>query len=233
MTLNTDLTAYVKETFRAAWEERNGRDVPEPKDVALGNVAVNFDRATVIYADLSGSTNLVDTKQWWFAAEVYKNFLYCAARIITDNSGVITAYDGDRIMGVFVGDKQSPNAARCALKINYATKNIINPAIKEKHPTLDFQVKHVVGIDSSQIRVAKTGVRGDTDLVWVGRAANYAAKLTEQPEAYATWITKSVFSNLDQSTWYGGEPQKIMWSKTSWDKMANLEIYCSDWTWAI
>ena len=40
-----------------------------------------------------------------------RHFLYCAARIIRDNGGEVVAYDGDRVMGVFLGDQQAQNAA--------------------------------------------------------------------------------------------------------------------------
>ena len=59
---------------------------------------------------------------------------------------MITAYDGDRVMAVFIGDPQSAPAARCALKINYAVANIINPALKVQYPKSTYQVKQVIGI---------------------------------------------------------------------------------------
>src|SRR4051812_36873707 len=62
----------------------------------LSNDAVEID-GTVLYADLAESTPLVKGYKDWFAAEVYKNYLYCAARIIRLRGGVITAYDGDRV----------------------------------------------------------------------------------------------------------------------------------------
>jgi len=50
----------------------------------------------------------------------------------------------------------------------------------------------VVGIDTSALFVARIGVRNDNDLVWVGRAANYAAKLTEIPEDNTVFVTASL-----------------------------------------
>ena len=49
--------------------------VPESDDLKLSNDAVNLD-ATVLYADMAGSTNLVSTYKPEFAAEVYKTFLH-------------------------------------------------------------------------------------------------------------------------------------------------------------
>ena len=227
MTLSDDLTSYVKTTFRTQWETRQGQVVPQPENLKLSNDAIEFERATVLYADLSGSTSMVDSKTWRFAAEIYKAFLYCAPRLITDGGGAIAAYDGDRIMGVFIDSSQSTNAATCALKINYATKSIIMPALKNQYPTTDFTLRHVVGIDTSEIRSARTGVRGGNDLVWVGRAANHAAKLTELNADYATWITGTLFGRLTDKAKFGGNDNSLMWTKHTWTTMGNMEIYGS------
>jgi class 3 adenylate cyclase len=101
------------------------------------------------------------------------------AKIIRARGGVITAYDGDRIMAVFLGDTQTSDAARCGLQINWAVRNIINPTFTKQYQNTDYVIKQVVGIDTSELRAARIGVRGGNDLVWIGRAANYAAKLTE------------------------------------------------------
>ena len=114
------------ETGSEEWSEREGRVVPESDGLRLGNDAVTLE-GTVLYADLDDSTKLVDTAEPWLAAEVYKAYLVCAARIIRSEGGVITSYDGDRIMAVFIGDPKNTDAARTALKINFAVQKIVNP----------------------------------------------------------------------------------------------------------
>lgn len=89
MALSDDLSTYVKGTFNKVWEENPGKVVPEPESLTSGNDAIVFDRATILYADLSGSTAMVDGHIWYLSAEVYKSFLYCAARLITRNDGTI------------------------------------------------------------------------------------------------------------------------------------------------
>lgn len=232
MSLTSDLQAKVRETFRGAWTTRKGLVVPVPTDLKLSNDAIEFDRATVLYADLGGSTNLVDKKIWWFAADVYKIFLHCAATIINKEGGTIVAYDGDRVMAMWLGDPQTTPAARCALKINYAVINIINPILKEIWPGEETVVKHVVGIDTSPIRAARTGVRGDNDLVWVGRAANYAAKLTELDLAERTWLTEAAYGYLLDDLKINGDPPRNMWKKYNWSEHGGIPIYGSTWHWS-
>ena len=159
MPLGDDLNSEVRKILRERWTTRSGRVVPEPEDLALGNDAVTLD-GTVLYADLDGSTELVNTKNPEFAAEIYKSFLACAARIIRDRGGSITGYDGDRIMAVFIGEAKNSTAAETGLKINHAVLKIINPAIKDQYPNSPYTVKHQVGIDTSQLFVARTGIRG-------------------------------------------------------------------------
>ena len=114
-----------------------------------------------------------------------------SCRIIRSDGGEITAFDGDRVMAVYLGDSKNSNAAKSALKINWAVKNVINPAIKKQYPDTSFEVAQAIGIDTSELFVARTGIRGSNDLVWVGRAANYAAKLCSlRDEGYSTFITR-------------------------------------------
>ena len=231
MGLKDDLAAEVKATFAAAWQEETTSSVPAPEDLRLNaNHAKNLDAATVLYADLNGSTSMVDNYQWWFSAEIYKSYLRCAAQVIRSENGVITAYDGDRIMAVFTGDSKNTSAVRCAMKINYAVMEIIRPALVTKYPTIAFNLNHVVGLDSTQLRTARIGVRGDNDLVWIGRAANYAAKLTTLSEK-PLWITKSVFDTMhDDVKYFNGVS---MWEARVWTAMNNLPIYCSTYSWRI
>ena len=233
MALVDELKAEVKRIFATSWDERDGRVVPEPKDVSLDNQAVNFERATVLYADLRGSTSLVDYYKWWFSAEVYRTYLYCAAKLIREEGGVITAYDGDRVMALFIGDVQSTSAVRCALKINRAVSSVINPALQSQYSSELYKVQHVIGIDTSPIRAARIGVRGGNDLVWVGRAANYAAKLANLNGNRITWITDAVFGKLSKEVKYSSPAGTLMWDKCVWDDMGGKTIYGSNWTWRI
>ena len=232
VSLKEDLDKEVGAIFRSAWSKRDGNVVPTDESIKLGNDAIEI-TATVLYADLADSTHLVDSNSSSFAAEVYKSFLHCAAKIIRSESGTITAYDGDRIMAVYLGDIKNTQAVRSALKINYAAKQIITPAMTNMYSFRSGQtVKHVVGIDASKLFIARTGVRGANDLVWVGRAANYAAKLATLPESYPTYITKEVYEAMLEigRTSSDGRP---MWEAVRWNTFDNRIIYQSNWWWRV
>jgi hypothetical protein len=67
-------------------------------------------------------------------------------------------------MAVFIGKSKNSSAVRTALKTNYCVREIINPLINKQYSGNTFTLKHVVGIDVSPIRTARTGVRGNNDL---------------------------------------------------------------------
>jgi len=230
MSLKDDLEKEVKKILREAWTTRKGQVVPESDDIKLGNDAVLLD-GTVLYADLDESTNLVDSYKPEFAAEIYKSYLHCAAKIIRTEGGAITSYDGDRIMSVFIGNSKNSDAARTALKINYAVKNIINPSIEAQYPKSSFSVSQVVGIDTSNLFVARTGIRGSNDLVWVGRSANYAAKLSAR-SGPPSQITADVYNRLNDASKFGANG-KNMWEKTTASELGHITIYTSSWWWGV
>jgi class 3 adenylate cyclase len=229
MTLGADLRAEVSKIFRSRWTHRDGEVVPEPSSIGLGNDAVDLD-GVVLYADLAESTAMVDSYPAEFAAEVYKAYLHCAAKVIRAEGGEITAYDGDRIMAVYLGNTKNTDAARTALMLNYARIHIVQPAIEAQYPGTQFRLKHVVGVDSSKLLVARTGIRGANDLVWVGRAANHAAKMSSLTPDYPSRISAEVYNRLHKDAKYS--KGQDMWESANWTAM-NRTIYRSTYWWTI
>lgn len=226
MSLKSDLETYCSDVFRSTWTTRDGTVVPdEDSKLGLKNEAIKIG-ATVLYADLADSTLMVDKELPGFSAEIYKTFLYCCARIIPHHGGSVTAYDGDRIMGVFIGDSKNTSAVKAALSIKWAVDEIVMPKMKSIYTTKTFQVKHVTGVDTSELFVAKTGARGANDLVWVGRAANYAAKLAALDPSY-TYITSDVYDVMHDSVKF--VDGNAMWVKMIWTEFDNSYIYRSSY----
>ena len=205
--------------------------MPDTDDVALGTDAVTLN-GTVLYADLSDSTALVKGWKDWFAAEVYKNYLYCASRIIKAQGGEITAFDGDRIMAVYLGKSKNTSAVRTGLKIKWAVGNILQPALVAKYPDTKFKYSQKVGIDTSALFVARTGIRGSNDLVWVGNSANNAAKLAALDKGYSTYITGAIYTNINDEAKFGGDPKKNMWTDLGTSDFG-YQLYGSNWTWGL
>jgi class 3 adenylate cyclase len=226
MGLREDLEGEVTTIFRTGWSVREGQKVPEPEEIKLGNDAVTLD-AAVLYADLAESTDLVDNHHAWYSAQIYKSYLHCATKLIGYCGGVVTSFDGDRVMGVFIGDNKEDIATRCAMRINYVVSEIINPSLNRHYPNDKYQIEQVVGVDTSKLFAARTGIRKNNDLVWVGRAANYAAKLTTLSKTYPIYITSDVYDRLDHATQYHNG--SAVWTQEYWSDRKILVYRTSYW----
>jgi len=235
MGLQDDLAIGVSKIITQKWDIRDGRVIPLTDDVALSGGAIKLD-ATVLYADLSQSSKLATDFQQRTAAKVMRAFLYCMSKLITVESGVITSFDGDRVMGIFLGNTKNTSAARCALKMNYTVHKIIEPKITDYFTSMKesaFSISHCVGVDTSPIFAVRAGQRGSNDLIWIGRAPNLAARLSDIRENdYHSFISKDVFSVLPESAKYGGDPKKLMWEERSFKFIGeSVTVYCSNWGW--
>lgn len=222
MALEDELRQEVVKKFRDVWNIRNGNVVPDESSVNLGNSGVKIE-ATVLYSDLSDSTLLVDNYKPEFAAEIYGTFLRCASRIIRANGGTITSFDGDRVMAIYMGESKEERACWTAFGINRAMIEIIRPALYAQYPQSDYTPHHTTGIDNSEILVVKDGIRGGNDLIWVGRAANYAAKLCALDHNYQTRITAPIFEKLSGSLLTTVNSANV-WEFASWK---GINIYRS------
>lgn len=232
MGLGDDLAGDVRAIFKEQWSYRDGRIIPETKNVGENNSGVRVE-ATILYADLSDSTQLVDTVEDWRAAEIYKAFLRCCAKIIRSEGGEIRSYDGDRVMGLFLGDYKNTKAVKVALRIHYAVRNIIQPAYAAAYPSTPVSINHCVGVDTSSVLAIRAGIRGSNDIAWIGKAANHAAKLTSLPHTHPSYITAAVFNKINDEAKYGGAQKSLMWEKRLWTPMNNAEIYRSTWWWKV
>lgn len=69
-------------------------------------------------------------------------------------------------MAIFLGGKKNTSrSARCS-KIHYAVTNIINPGYATVYTNAPYTVKHVIGIDNSELRAARIGVRFGTTVLF-------------------------------------------------------------------
>ncbi|HXM18305.1 MAG TPA: adenylate/guanylate cyclase domain-containing protein [Candidatus Tumulicola sp.] len=235
MSLKEDITSEVNAILSQPWSIRDGIVVPENKDVNLVGGAVKLD-AIMFYADLADSTALVMTKDRGVVAKVFKTFLSTAARLIKANSGYVRSFDGDRIMGVFLGGTKRTQAAKCGLHLNWAFCNVVKPRLLVAFPTLEsggFKLEYSTGIDVSDILVVRGGVYKDNDLLWVGRAANVAAKLSAiRQTPFRTFISKDVYDNMHESSRLGGTLKSNMWVPFLYPGVkGQISFYKSSWTW--
>ena len=233
MTLSDDIKSKVKQFMESNWDVRQATTVPGDSNLTLTGRVAKLD-ATVLYADMRSSSKLVDEVNQRVAGKIYQAFLYSVASIIHSNSGEITAYDGDRVMGIFIGDYKNTSATKSALMINHAVINILEPMFEDHFKSLGksgFKISHCIGIDTGSFLAVKAGLRNANDIVWIGRPPNLAAKLSEiREEDYTEYITSDVFKVLDASVKYGGKANELIWEQINYQYLdENLTIYRSNY----
>jgi class 3 adenylate cyclase len=231
----TKLDNDIGTIFNAVWNIRAGNVVPETDDVALANGAVRLE-AVFLYADLFHSTELQRKFDNRMVAKVVRAYLSSMSQIINSHGGKVRSFDGDRAMGVFIGDATNSNAAKCGLKMKHTVDKIIRPKAEAKFSSLTtngFKIRHRVGIARSEVLVVRGGVRGSNDLVFIGTAPNIAAKLSAlRTTPYSTWIAHNVYSMLNEEAKYGGDAKKNMWTADKRTLAGEAwSVYKSSWSW--
>ena len=221
----TKLDGDVRRIFETPWDIRSGFVVPNTENVALADGAVKLD-AVMLYADLASSTRLARKFDRSVTAKVVRAYLSTMTQLVKNAGGQVRSFDGDRVMGVFVGKSKNSSAADCALKMNHVVTKILRPKAEAKFPSLvknGFRLAHCVGIHGSSVLVVRAGVRGDNDLVFIGSAPNLAAKLSEiRNSPFHSYLTHSVFGKLNARA-KSSSQGKQMWEK--------VKIKLGDETW--
>lgn len=234
MTLRDEVLSDIQEIIGTLWSKRDGRQVPRTNDVALAGGAVEID-ATFLYADLAASSKMAKEFDRRITAKIIKAFLATSARLIRAHGGEVKSFDGDRIMGVFMGNYRNTSAVKCALRIKWCVGQI-RGKFEEKYESVrdaTFKIRHGVGVDSGTILSVRGGARGSNDLIWIGRAPNLAAKLSDLRDyPYETYITAAVFNRLNDEAKFGGAQQELMWERCTWSFLGEqLVLHRSSWHW--
>jgi adenylate cyclase len=233
MALAEKLETDISTVLNATWNIRDGQVIPKTEDVVLANGAVKLD-ATVLYADLFHSTELARRFDRSVAAKIVRAYLSSMSQLVKEYGGEVRSFDGDRVMGVFVGDSKNSSAAKCALKMKCVVEKSLRPKAEAKFPSLvakGFKIEHCAGIATSSVFIVRGGVRGSNDLVFVGSAPNIAAKLSElRNPPYHSYITSDVYDKLNAKS-------KLTDGKDMWEsryiKFGGEEWHCyrSSWRW--
>lgn len=225
----------VQNIIDTPWNQRGGQKIPETTEVALAGGAVEIE-ATFLYADLANSSLMAKELDRRLAAKIIKSFLATSARLIRENNGKIVSFDGDRVLGVFYDGCKNSNAAKCALNITYVVDQVIRKKFETQFSSVrnaSFTITHGVGIDTGTVLVVRAGARGDNDLIWIGRAPNLAAKLSDlRLPNYPTHITATVYFSLLDWAKYQISTGQVMWDGHWWNFLGeNIQVFRSSWHW--
>jgi adenylate cyclase len=234
--LKDDLIEARSEIIGTKFTTRSGTVVPTTKDVGY-NEAVKLS-ATYLYADMVDSSGLRAIAPETTTGKVMRIYLDLSVRIIRSLNGHIRSFDGDRVMGIFLGSDRADRAVKAAMEIRWCCDELIQPEIKSTYKSIregGWVIKPGCGIASSDAFLVRGGVRrSSSDLVSVGLAPNMAAKLSDIRKApYTTRIGAGSYRMLTDSTKLSNGTN--MWQGPYILKLGGKEhpYYRSKYRWAI
>lgn len=134
----------------------------------------------VLYIDIRRSTQLNLSHKPQTVAKLYSSFVRAMTKCARHFGGHVRGIIGDRVMVIFDTKDAFSQAVDTAILMNSATKYVINKHFNRNEVTCG------IGIDAGKMLATKTGVRRKgheqsnyQNLVWLGRPANIASKLTD------------------------------------------------------
>ncbi len=192
--------------------------VPEVNDpnITYPNLVVKQQKCKlietcVLYIDIRKSTDLSFSHKRSTLTKLYSSFTRVMARCGGYYGGKVRGIVGDRLMVIFDKEACFTNAVNTAILMNSVSKYLL-----DKHFIHD-EVKCGIGIDygkmlASKVGIIKQGVENTANksLVWLGRPANIASKLTDQANRTTTTARSVVhegyyYRNIDKWSWYDTE----------------------------
>ncbi|MGE7843086.1 hypothetical protein ACQKNX_20150 [Lysinibacillus sp. NPDC093712] len=115
-------------------EEYEGDVVPAVEDLTDANEGLLVECA-ILFVDIRGSTTLSDTSWAKSMAKIYRAFVRAMVLCVYKSGGRVRQIVGDRVMGVFVNDKEKKGTEK-ALEAARAIITIIdyyfNPECRKK-----------------------------------------------------------------------------------------------------
>lgn len=135
----------------------------------------------VLYVDIRRSTDLSFSHRQSTLTKLYSSFVRAMARCGGYHDGKVRNIVGDRLMVIFDKAECFANAVDTAILMNSTSQYILN-----KHFS-HGEVKCGIGIDHGKMLASKVGIikkgvenTANKSIVWLGRPANVASKLTDR-----------------------------------------------------
>jgi adenylate cyclase len=166
MTFKDDLIDARDAIVTTNFTVRDGTVVPTTADVGYDD-AVKL-QATYLYADMVDNSGLVAISPQQTVGKVLRLYLDLNVRIIRKNGGKIRSFDGDRVMGIFVGVSRFDQTVKTAMQIKWACNNIIQPEIAKRYQSIannDWTIRPACGIASGEAFIVR---RTRSSWGWLG-----------------------------------------------------------------
>jgi adenylate cyclase len=175
--LNASFSINVTDTNAVPHSDDGAITFPNLDEKTQG---VKIVETAVLYVDMRRSTQLSLQHHPHTVAKLYSAFVRAMTRCAEMFGGEVRGIIGDRVMILFEKTNCFENAVNTAVLINSVCRFVINRHFAHGEVTFG------IGIDYGRMLATKTGVRRHgsaqesyRSLVWLGRPANVASKLTD------------------------------------------------------
>lgn len=233
MAIKEDLENKINSHFKESYEVCETTIVPDTdySKLTFGNKGLTAELA-FLYIDIRKSSELHTTYGFANAARIYQSFHDISVRIANYFDGNIRSFDGDRIMAIFSGKSKCTNAVKSAMKIRWAVDHLLSTHLKTP-------IKIGCGIDFGKVLIIKVGKGRDNnnkDIVWVGKASNYAAHLSDNGKN-SIIISERTYDRMGPTVkWKNADDKKEnMWTykKLTLKNGKEIKVLESSWSWGI
>ena len=208
--MKDDIMKRIDTYIEGEYDIKNTRKIPTAQDLGFGRYGRIIETA-ILYADLRGSSEVTERHRRHTTARIFKSFLDAMARIARSHDGEIRSYDGDRIMVVFPPDPSGKNAVcniavQTGMEMAWFFDEVLTHRLRRYDNSLDFGV----GIAFSPMLAVRVGLGrnpDNNDIIFIGRAANLAAKLSDKAKSpNYIWIDQEIHRRLGDE-WKYVDPQ--------------------------
>jgi adenylate cyclase len=161
-----------------------------PARVTLGGERA---RATILFADIAGFTELVAHLDADQVVEILNTFFSAAVQTIFDHDGLLDKFYGDGLMAVFgpprVRKDDATRAIAVSRALHHAASNIV---------AADKPLRLSIGIATGNVVAGHIGSPKRMDYTVIGDAANLASRLQSAAPASHTYIDDATYEALTQ-----------------------------------
>jgi len=170
----------------------------------------------VLYIAIRRSTDLSFSHRRNTLTELYSSFVRAMARCGGYFDSKVRGIVGDRLMVIFDKKDCFANAVNTAILMNSVSQYLL-----DKNFSHD-EIKCGVGLDYGKMLASKVGIikRGventaNKSIVWLGRPANVASKLTDSENRKTYNFVPTVqegyyYPNIDKHSWYETDTPKFL-----------------------
>jgi adenylate cyclase len=224
----------AKDIFKTQieWVNFPSDQVPNDNDQSVTfetgkNKKVKKMETAVLYVDLRNSTQINLEQNPEKLVQIYAAFVRAMIQCAEVHGGFARNIVGDRVMVVFPAKDCCDMAIKTALTMHAVVSKILNPLFPLG------EIRAGIGVDFGKMYVAKVGLaktgtekNPHRNLVWLGKPANFASKLTDHAgkqagssKASSILVTQSV---LDK--YRAANPNEEKSSKNSWTHQLGIKI---------